>query len=568
MCLGKMLDKNKNRGLLQPYLRNVNVRWFTFDLSDLKEMRFEENETEKFSLRDGDLVICEGGEPGRAAVWRGQSEKAKIQKALHRVRFCEDEYDATFAMYFIYYGTITNYFASYYTGTTIKHLTGKALSQVRFPVPPLDEQRCIVSKIEELFSDLDAGVKSLERAKANLKRYRASVLKAAVEGRLTADWRATHPDIEPASELLKRILSTRRQTWESNQLAEYERKGKKPPAGWKDNYDEPVSPQKVPDVVLPSGWCWATVDQLATVGTGTTPKRSERRFYDGGTIPWVTSTAVNEPNVYVGNGHVTEIALTETTLKLYPKHTLIVALYGEGKTRGKVSELQIEATINQALGSLVLDGEAETVRPYLKLFLDANYINLRRKAAGGMQPNLNLSVVKETVVALPPHIEQQRIVDLVEYDLSFEAAVLSQLGTDGVKAERLRQSILKHAFAGKLVSQNEADEPASALLARIVATRMKNSDEKQGDISPNPNKKVPRMKKPQRRPLLEVLHEQKKAISPERLMNEAGFRGDEIDLFYAELKTIKAKIIEVRPNEEKQNRWPYDEKTTFLIEAK
>lgn len=438
----------------------------------------------------------------------------------------------------------------------------------RIPIAPLPEQRRIVSKIEELFSDLDAGVSALERAKANLKRYRASVLKAAVEGRLTADWRAANPNIEPASELLNRILTARRQTWEANQIAEYERKGKEPPAGWKGNYIEPVSPQDTPEARLPNGWCWATVDQLATVGTGTTPKRSERRFYDGGTIPWVTSTAVNEPNVYSGNDLVTEIAISETTLKVYPKHTLIVALYGEGKTRGKVSELQIEATINQALGSLVLDGEAHSVRPYLKLFLDASYISLRRKAAGGMQPNLNLSLLKETLVALPPTNEQEKIVERVESALSIEAAMSSLLTLDGVKAERLRQSILKHAFAGRLVPQNDADEPASELLARIASARNENTDSEQGNNRPNRKVKVSRMKKPQRRPLLDVLHDQKNPISPERLMNEAGFLSEEIDEFYAELRTIKAKIKEVRPSEEKQNRWPYDEKIAFLIEAK
>ena len=134
MCLGKMLDKQKNRGTLQPYLRNVNVRWFSFDLSDMKEMRFEDGEGTRFELQAGDLVICEGGEPGRAAVWRGQTENARIQKALHRVRFRPSEYDPAFAMYFLYFGTITNRFAPHYTGTTIKHLTGAALSQVQFPV--------------------------------------------------------------------------------------------------------------------------------------------------------------------------------------------------------------------------------------------------------------------------------------------------------------------------------------------------------------------------------------------------------------------------------------------------
>src|SRR5262245_59632400 len=111
MCLGKMLDKEKNRGELQPYLRNVNVRWFTFDLADLKEMRFEDGEAERYQLKSGDLVVCEGGEPGRAAIWKDQAGSIKIQKALHRIRFDPAEYDPSFAMYYLYYGTITDRFA-------------------------------------------------------------------------------------------------------------------------------------------------------------------------------------------------------------------------------------------------------------------------------------------------------------------------------------------------------------------------------------------------------------------------------------------------------------------------
>jgi type I restriction enzyme, S subunit len=261
MCLGKMLDKQKNRGTLQSYLRNVNVRWFSFDFSDLKEMRFESDEEARYELQPGDLVICEGGEPGRAAVWKGQTEHAKIQKALHRVRFRSDEYDSSFAMYFLYFGTFTNRFAAHYTGTTIKHLTGVALSRVLFPLPPVNEQRRIVQKIEELFSELDAGVGALERVKANLRRYRAAVLKAAVEGKLTAEWRAKHPDTEPASMLLERILKERRRKWEEGQLAKYASAGKEPPKGWREKYKEPATAQHPASQALPPTWGWATVEQ-------------------------------------------------------------------------------------------------------------------------------------------------------------------------------------------------------------------------------------------------------------------------------------------------------------------
>ena len=206
----------------------------------MKEMCFEEAEESRFGLEAGDLVICEGGEPGRAAVWKGQAERAKIQKALHRVRFRADEYDPTFAMYFVYYGTITNQFRRALHGHNDQTSDRSGIVAVQFPIPPFNEQRRIVAKIEELFSDLDAGVAALERVKAKLKRYRAAVLKAAVEGKLTEAWRKKNRPKETGRQLLDRILRERRCKWEEEQLAAHEKAGKMPPPKWKDRYKGPV----------------------------------------------------------------------------------------------------------------------------------------------------------------------------------------------------------------------------------------------------------------------------------------------------------------------------------------
>ena len=158
--LGKMLDRSRNTGTPRRYLRNVNVRWFDFDLSDLLEMRFEDSELPEFALRSGDVLICEGGEPGRAAVWDGREDDIYFQKAIHRVRFS----DLVVGQYFV--GALRasaddGRLAEYFTGTTIKHFTGTALRTYVFPLPPLAEQHRIVGKVDELMAlcdQLEAGL--------------------------------------------------------------------------------------------------------------------------------------------------------------------------------------------------------------------------------------------------------------------------------------------------------------------------------------------------------------------------------------------------------------------------
>ena len=147
-CLGKMLDAKKNKGIAQRYLGNSNVRWGTFDLSDLAEMRFESHEEERYGLLPGDLVVCEGGEPGRCAIWTGPPGM-KIQKALHRIRP-----KSTFNNYYLYYwmchASNKGHLEQHFTGTTIKHLTGKAIAALEVPCPPLEVQVAMADVLKTL----------------------------------------------------------------------------------------------------------------------------------------------------------------------------------------------------------------------------------------------------------------------------------------------------------------------------------------------------------------------------------------------------------------------------------
>ncbi len=172
--LGKMLDKSKNRGTLRPYLRNLNVRWFDFDLTDVQEMRFEDHELDRYSARKGDLVICEGGYPGRAAIWPNE-EPIFLQKALHRVRFNEPE-RANWFLYYLMLREADGSLKSHFTGTGIQHFTGQSLRRVRFPLPPLAEQQRIVSILNEAFEGIDTAVENAEKNLANARELFDSYL--------------------------------------------------------------------------------------------------------------------------------------------------------------------------------------------------------------------------------------------------------------------------------------------------------------------------------------------------------------------------------------------------------
>lgn len=183
-CLGKMLDKAKNKGDLKPYLRNLNVRWFAFDLTDLQEMRFTDDEYERYSVRQGDVVVCEGGYPGRAAVWEDE-QPIFIQKALHRVRF-SNAIQGRWFLYYLYSLEASGDLSHHFTGTGIQHLTGAALSRLSMPLAPVS----ITGPIVERFSRLSDSVTSLEAVQRNkltaLDELKKSLLHQAFTGQLTA----------------------------------------------------------------------------------------------------------------------------------------------------------------------------------------------------------------------------------------------------------------------------------------------------------------------------------------------------------------------------------------------
>lgn len=181
--LGKMLDRAKNRGVPRPYLRNLNVRWFRFDLDDLQEMPFEETETERYSAKRGDLLIVEGGYPGRSAIWEN-GEPIFFQKAVHRVRFGDPRL-AKLLMYMLFAQHGDGTLAKYFSGAGIQHLTGQALARIPMPIPPEEMRDEILRKTEALHRAVEDIQQLYEAKLAELGKLKQAVLHLAFTGELT-----------------------------------------------------------------------------------------------------------------------------------------------------------------------------------------------------------------------------------------------------------------------------------------------------------------------------------------------------------------------------------------------
>jgi type I restriction enzyme S subunit len=183
--LGKMLDKNKNKGEPKEYLRNQNVRWFEFDLSDLNEMPFLENEKEKYTAIKGDVMICEGGYPGRAAIWE-EDYPIYFQKAIHRVRFHNEDYNKWF-LYYLFILDKTGKLKAHFTGTGIQHFTGDALGKLIIPYPPLNKVKTIVRQLDALRAETQKLEAVYQKKIDDLEELKKSILQKAFAGELKTE---------------------------------------------------------------------------------------------------------------------------------------------------------------------------------------------------------------------------------------------------------------------------------------------------------------------------------------------------------------------------------------------
>jgi type I restriction enzyme S subunit len=371
---------------------------------------FQGEVDERNRLRGGELLFAWSGTPGTsfgAHVWRGG--EAVLNQHIFRVDFDEALLDKRFFRSAINQ-KLSELIDVAHGGVGLRHVTKGVFEKTLVALPPRPEQTRIANQLDTLLTRVQTCNDRFDAVPALLKRFRQTVLDAALNGAFLDGAAVAEP------ELTKVSIST-----------------------------------------------------IASVGTGSTPLRSNSQFFACSGTPWITSSATSAAVVTNANEFVTPAAISAHRLKLFPEGTLLVAMYGEGKTRGQVAELGMKATINQACAAVVVN-ESKAIRAYVKLALQANYLNMRELAEGGNQPNLNLSKVKEFEIPLPSLADQAEIVRRVEALFALADRIEARCTAARAQAQRLTPLVLAKAFRGELMPQDPTDEPASTLLARIASS--------------------------------------------------------------------------------------------------
>lgn len=424
-------------------------------------------------IKAGDLLIARMPDPlGRACLFPGDSKPCVTVVDVCIVR-PESAISSSWLVHQLNSPQMRRMVAKLQSGTTRKRISRANLATISFPIPPLTEQTRIADKLDELLSDLDAGVAALERVRAKLKHYRAAVLKAAVEGSLTADWRAQHPATEPAPALLTRMLAERRRRWEEAQLQKFKAAGKEPPKNWRAKYQEPVPAESTPLPALPPGWVVASMDQLTS--RITSGSRDWQQFYGSGTGTFIMAQNVRPGHFDMSFRQSVNPPATDSSCErsMVVRGDLLVTIVGANT--GDVCRVPEDVTEHYVCQSVALMRPVETsTAQYLDVYFNSpggGQFHYGRYLYGAGRPHLSFDQLRMTPVLLPPPAEQAAIVELVEDQLSVIDHVEADLDAKLKSAQALRQSVLRDAFAGKLVPQDPKDEPASELLKRIAAER-------------------------------------------------------------------------------------------------
>lgn len=424
-----------------------------------------------YEVNNGDLLVSWSATLD-AFIWRG--DKAWLNQHIFKVVPEKRTFHSGLLFYWMKIAIEEMITTEHLHGSTMKHINRGPFLAHETRLPPSNEQARIFDKLEELFSELDAGIKELKAAQTKLSQYRQSLLKSAVEGSLTQQWRAENSDRvqETGEQLLARILKQRREQWQQQKLAEFAEKGKTPAKNWQDKYSEPVRPDTSDLPKLPEGWVWASVDQLAVNKRyGSSSKTND----DSSGVP-----VLRMGNIQDGKLDYSNLKYLPVDHKEFPD-----LLLNNGDllfNRTNSAELVGKSAVYRDIGKPVSYASYLISVTFTEHFLPeiaAYYINsvlgkkwlteVMNQTAG--QANVNGTKLGDLAIPLPPVAEQLALIQEItnEFDSIDRQIEATALGLK--QSEAQRKNILKSAFSGQLAPQDSNDEPASVLLEKIKQER-------------------------------------------------------------------------------------------------
>ncbi|MBG0832562.1 restriction endonuclease subunit S [Planomonospora sp. ID67723] len=450
--LGKMLDRRKDTGEHpRPYLRNVNVQWGRIDLDDVLTMDIPPGQEDVFKLEVGDLLMCEGGEIGRCAIWNHEGRYMAFQKALHRVR-PYGGIDSRYIRYLFEHLSREGRLLTFATGSTIKHLPQEQLRRVPVPLPPLAEQRRIVAALEDHLSRLDVAIISLQKGREKVELFRSMIRERLSSGQVSTSSAWSESGEAFLSRLrvgLDRAVRVRSRSSEGN----------------RENSSELPA--------LPDGWIWGKLNDLqapeaGAITDGPFGSNLKSSHYTGEGPRVVRLQNIGDGEFIDERAHISPEHFADLRKHEVISGDLLVASLGAELPRCCVMpELKELAIV-----------KADCIRVRLHPEVRADYLNLvlrsptsRRRTAdrihGVGRPRLGLAEIRQLDVPIPPPEIQDELVEWANVHMDqadrVDAAIISAVS----RGRHMRQSIFREAFSGRLVPQDPMDEPASVLLEKI-----------------------------------------------------------------------------------------------------
>jgi type I restriction enzyme S subunit len=404
ITLGKMLTPDDKGGyVLKPYLRAKNIEWYSPKIEEVKEMWFSEKELNQYKLYKNDLLVSEGGEVGRTCIWNDELEECYIQNSVQRVAFNNFESAKYFLNQFVLFGK-RGHFDAIVNRISIAHLTKEKLGDVDFVYPPIDEQTAIANYLDHKTTQIDDLIAQKERLIQLLQEERMAIINQAVT---------------------KGIDST---------------------VSMKDSGIEWLGE-------IPAHWNYSSLKWYSKIYSGGTPSKDIAEYWINGTIPWLNSGCVNQWDISEVSEYITEDAFNSSSAKWIPNKSLVIALAGQGKTKGMVAQVQFETTCNQSLGVIVPN--EKIYNRFLQYWLKNNYLNIRSLGGGDKRDGLNLVMIGGIPIPIPSFDEQVKIAEYLDIKNGQVDIFIQKSKQEIVLLKEYKSALISDVVTGKLDVKNE-----------------------------------------------------------------------------------------------------------------